>query len=86
MCSLGANLCKMLLVLIQSTTKNLDAIAVVVREISTHELRSNLAFFLTLSISKQCVVQAPDFGRMLLSVCQSTTQNLDALAVVVCEI
>ena len=81
-----ANLCNMLLELIQSTTQYLDAITIVVDEISIHELRSNLAFFLSLSISKQCIVKAPDFGRKLLSVCKSTKQNLDALAVVVCEI
>ena len=64
----------------------MDALAVVVCEISTHELTSNLAFFLTSSFSEPCVVQTPDFRKMLLSSSQSTTQNLDALIVVVHEI
>ena len=68
----------------QSTTQNFDTVAVVVREILTHELRSNLAVFLTLSISS--VVQTPYFEKMLLSLSQSTTQGLDALAVVIGEI
>ena len=76
----------MFLSLNQSTIQNLDALTVIVREISTHELRSNSAFFLTLSISILFVVQTPDFGKMLLSLNKSTTQNLDAQAVVVCEI
>ena len=50
----------------QSITQNLDALAVVVREISTRQLRSNLAFILTLSISTPFVVQTPDFGNMLI--------------------
>ena len=68
----------MLLSSSQSTTQNVDTLAVVVLEISTHELRSNLAFFLTLSISKQCVVQTQNFRKILLSSSQSTAQNLDA--------
>ena len=54
----------MLLSLNKSTTQNLDALAVVVCEISTPKLRSNLAFILTLSISEQGVVQTPDFGKI----------------------
>ena len=68
----------MLLSSSQSTTQNVDTLAVVVLEISTHELRSNLAFFLTLSISKQCVVQTQNFRKILLSSSQNTAQNLDA--------
>ena len=56
----------MLLSSSQSITQNLDALAVVVREISTRQLRSNLAFILTLSISTPFVVQTPDFGNMLI--------------------
>ena len=41
---------------------------------------------LTLSISELWVAQTPNFQRVLLSFRQSTTQNLDALAVVVLEI
>ena len=69
----------------QSSTKNLDALAIVVCEISSHELRPNLAYTLTLSISKPYVVQTPDFRKIILSSSQSPTKNLDALAVVVCE-
>ena len=76
----------MLLSSSQSITQNLNAIAAQVCEVSTHELKSNLTFVLTLDISKQGVVQSPDFGKMLLSLSQSTTLNLDALAVVVHEI
>ena len=49
------NLEEILLSSIKSTTQNLDALAVVVGEISNHKLRSNLAFFLTLSITKSCL-------------------------------
>ena len=49
------NLEEILLSSIKSTTHNLDALAVVVGEISNHKLRSNLAFFLTLSITKSCL-------------------------------
>ena len=73
----------MLLSSSQSTTLHFDALAVLVREIPTHELRSNLAFVLTLSISEQGVVQTPDFKEMLLSSSQSITLRLDALAVLV---
>ena len=77
---------KMLLSVIQSTTQNLDSLAVAVREISTHQLRTNSDFFLTLSMFTPFVVQTPGSGEMLLNVSQNTTQNLDALALVICEI
>ena len=77
---------KMLLSVSQSTTQNLDSLAVAVREISSHQLRSNSDFFLTLSIFTPFVVQIPGYGKMLLNVSQNTTQNLDALALVICEI
>ena len=64
----------------------MNALAVQVCEISTHELRSSLTFVLTLGISEQGVGKKPDFQKMLLSSSQSTTQNLDALAVTVQEI
>ena len=41
---------------------------------------------LLLSIFEPHVVQTPNFKQMLLSSVQSSTQRLDALAVVVCEI
>ena len=40
-------------------THDWEALAVVVREISTGKLKSNLAFFLPLSISKAFSVQTP---------------------------
>ena len=57
---------EMLLSSSESTTQDLDALAVAVREIPTHELRSNLAVFLTLSIST-FVVQKPNFGKRVIS-------------------
>ena len=77
---------KILLIVSQNTTQNLDSLAVAVREISSHQLRSNSDFFLTLSIFTPFVVQIPGYGKMLLNVSQNTTQNLDALALVICEI
>ena len=77
---------KMLLNVSQSVIQNLDALALVICEISTRELRSNSDYFLTLSISAPFIFQTPDFGKMLLNVSQSVMQNLDALALVICEI
>ena len=77
---------KILLNVSQRITQNLDALAVIICEISTQEPRSNLAFIMTLSISTTFAGQTPDFGKTLLSVSQSTTQNLDSLAGVVWEI
>ena len=71
---------------IQSVLQNLDGLALLICEISTRELRSNSDFFLTLSISTPFLVQIPDLGKMLLNVCQSTTQNLNSLSGVVWEI
>ena len=45
----------------------LQAIAVVVCEISTGKLKSNLVFFLTLSISEAFVVQTAHFDKTLLN-------------------
>ena len=70
----------------QSSTQNLVALAVVIHEILIRELRSNLAFFLTVSISKPCVAQMSDFRKVLLSSIETSTQNLDALAVVLREV
>ena len=47
-------------------THDWEAVAVVVREISTGKLKSNLAFFLPLNISKAFAVQTPVFERMFL--------------------
>ena len=47
-------------------THDWEAIAVVVPEISTGKLKSNLAFFLPLSISKAFAVQTPVFEKMFL--------------------
>ena len=64
----------------------MEAVAVVVREISTGKLKSNLAFLLTFSISKAFLVQRPDFEKMLLNSRRRITHDLEAAAVVVREI
>ena len=64
----------------------LEAVALVVDEISTRKLDSNVAFILTLSISKVFVVQTPDFEKMLLNSRRRITHDLEAAAVVVREI
>ena len=79
MCSSDSKFRKLLLSSNESTTQNLDALAVVVPEISSRELKSNLAFILTLSVSKPDAVQTTNFRQMVVSSSQSTTQNLDAL-------
>ena len=71
---------------IQSVLQNLDDLALLICEISTRELRSNSYFFLTLSISTPFLFQTPYFGKMVLNVSQSVIQNLDALALEICEI
>ena len=58
---------KMLLNSRRRITHDLEAAAVVVREISTGKLKSNLAFFLTLSISIPFLVQISNFEKMLLN-------------------
>ena len=45
----------------------MEATAVVVCEISTGKLKSNLAFLLTLNISTVFALQTPDFDKMLLN-------------------
>ena len=57
-----------------------------VREISTGKLKSNLAFFLALSISKAFLVQTPLFEKMFLNSTGRIMHNWEGLAVVVCEI
>ena len=76
----------MLLNVSQSITQNVDTLAVIICEIATQEPRSNLAFIMTLSIFAPFAGQTTDFGKTLLSVSQSITQNLDSLAGVVWEI
>ena len=70
----------------QSIRQNLNAVALAVLDITSHELRSNLTVFLTLSISKLCVAQTPNLQRLVVSSRQSITQNFNALAVVIPEI
>ena len=55
-------------------------------EILTHKLKSNLPFIQTLSISKVFAVETPDFDKMLLNEKRRITYDLDAVAVVVDEI
>ena len=70
----------------QSITQNLNAVPLPVLEITSHELRSCLTVFLTLSISKLFLAQTPNLQRVVLSSKQSITQNFNGLAVVVPEI
>ena len=48
-------------------TNDLEAVAVVVSEISTAKLKSNLVSFLTFSISKAFEVQKPYFEKILVN-------------------
>ena len=70
----------------QSIRQNLNAVALPVLEITSHELRSSLTVFLTLSISKLFVAQTQNLQRVVVSSRQSITQNFNGLAVVVPEI
>ena len=67
-------------------THDWEALAVVVREISTGKLKSNLAFFLPLSISKAFSVQTPVFEKMFLNSRRRITHDWEAVAAVVREI
>ena len=64
----------------------LEAVALVLHELSTRKLNSNLAFILTLSISKAFVVQTPDFEKMLLNSRRRIAHDVEAVPVVVLEI
>ena len=44
----------------------MKAVALLILDILTQKLKSNLAFFLTMSISKAFSVETPDFDKMLL--------------------
>ena len=48
-------------------TLDMKAVAVLILEILSRKLKSNLAFFLALSISKAFAVQTPDFEKMLVN-------------------
>ena len=65
---------------------DLEAVALVVDEISTRKLDSNVAFILTLSISIPFVVQTPDFEKMLLKSRQRITQDMKVVGVLIREI
>ena len=64
----------------------MKAVAVLILEILTRKLKSNLAFFLTMSISKAFAFQTLDFDKMLLNLRSRITRDLEAVAVVVDEI
>ena len=64
----------------------MKAVALLILEILTRKLKSNLAFFLTLSISKAFAFQTPDFDKMLLNLRSRITRDLEAVAFVVDEI
>ena len=48
-------------------TLDMKSVAVLILEILTRELKSNLAFFLSLSFSKAFAVQTPDFEKMFVN-------------------
>ena len=48
-------------------TLDMKFVAVLILEILTRELKSNLAFFLSLSISKAFAVEIPDFEKMFVN-------------------
>ena len=64
----------------------MKAVAVLILEILTRKLKSNLVFFLTLRISKAFAVQTPRFDRVLLNQRRTIAHDLEAVAVVVHEI
>ena len=63
----------------------LEAVALVLHELSTRKLNSNLAFILTLSISKAFVVQTPGFEKMLLKSRQRITHDMKVVGVLIRE-
>ena len=63
----------------------LEAIALALHEISTRKLNSNLAFILTLSISKPFLVQTPGFEKMLLKSRQIITHDMKVAGVLIRE-
>ena len=64
----------------------MKAVALLILEILNQKLKSNLAFFLTMSISKAFAFPTPDFDKMLLNLRSRITRDLEAVAVVVDEI
>ena len=64
----------------------MKAVALLILEILNQKLKSNLAFFLTMSISKAFAFQTPDFDKMLLNLRSRITRDLEAVAFVVDEI
>ena len=64
----------------------MKAVAVLILEILTLKLKSNLAIFLTLSIYKAYAVKTPDFDKMLLNSRRTIPHNLEAVAVVLDQI
>ena len=64
---------------------DLEAVALVVDEISTRKLDSNVAFILTLSISIPFLVQTPDFEKMLLKSRQRITHDMKVVGVLIRE-
>ena len=65
---------------------SLEAVAHVNYEISTLKLKLNLAFPVTLSISVPLLLRTLVFEKMLLKSVRIITHDLEAVAVVVCEI
>ena len=64
----------------------MEAVAVVVADILTVKLNSNLAFFLNMSNSILFLVQAPTFQKTLLKYRRTITLDMKAVAVLILEI
>ena len=64
----------------------MEDVAVVVAEILTVKLSSNLAFFTNMSISILFLVQAPTFGKTLIKYRRRITLDMKAVAVLILEV
>ena len=64
----------------------MEAVAVVVDQILTLKINSNLAFFLNMSISILFLVQAPHFEKTLEKECQRITLYIKAVAVMILDV
>ena len=71
---------KMLLKSRQRITQDMKVAGVLIREISTRKLKSNLAFVLTLSISIQSFIQTPDSEKISPDSRQRIIHDLEAVA------
>ena len=64
----------------------MEAVAVVVADILTIKLSSNIAFLLNMRISILFLVQAPSFGKTFIKYRRRITLDMKAVAVLILEI